>query len=142
MSSQRKIDANKMNATRSTGPRTASGKIRASRNAVRHGLTAKFGTAETDVRNIEILAKALASEDRTNSTNELRAAALAEMELIHIRKVRAQSCDLFGHPGDTGAQGILLSELLTKAENMDRYERRAISRKRKAFTKILSQSVS
>jgi hypothetical protein len=35
----RKDDANRANARRSTGPRTAAGKARASRNAVRHGLS-------------------------------------------------------------------------------------------------------
>jgi hypothetical protein len=36
--SQRKLDANRRNAARSTGPRTEAGKERASRNAVTHGL--------------------------------------------------------------------------------------------------------
>jgi hypothetical protein len=37
--SARKAAANRANATRSTGPRTAAGKARASQNAVRHGLS-------------------------------------------------------------------------------------------------------
>ena len=38
MSSQRKIEANRRNAQRSTGPKTQAGKAASSRNATRHGL--------------------------------------------------------------------------------------------------------
>ena len=41
MSSQRKLEANRMNAKRSTGPRTSPGKLRSSMNARKHGLTGK-----------------------------------------------------------------------------------------------------
>ena len=40
MTSQRKIEANRRNAARSTGPRTEAGKKKVSLNAVKHGLTA------------------------------------------------------------------------------------------------------
>jgi hypothetical protein len=38
MPSPRKISANRANARRSTGPRTAGGRLRASLNALKHGL--------------------------------------------------------------------------------------------------------
>ena len=41
MTSVRQIEANRRNALASTGPKTESGKQRASQNAVRHGLTAE-----------------------------------------------------------------------------------------------------
>jgi len=41
MSSYRQIEANRLNALRSTGPRTEAGKQASRRNAVRHGLTAE-----------------------------------------------------------------------------------------------------
>lgn len=41
MTSERKIDANRTNASKSTGPKTEVGKRRSRRNAWRHGLTAE-----------------------------------------------------------------------------------------------------
>jgi hypothetical protein len=41
MTSLRRLEANRENARRSTGPRTEEGKRRSRRNAVRHGLTAE-----------------------------------------------------------------------------------------------------
>src|ERR1700756_1913725 len=41
MSSDRQIEANRRNAQRSTGPRTAHGKSRVAFNAVKHGLTGR-----------------------------------------------------------------------------------------------------
>ncbi len=41
MSSQRKIEANRRNAQRSTGPRSQEGKSASSRNATRHGLASE-----------------------------------------------------------------------------------------------------
>jgi hypothetical protein len=41
MTSLRQIESNRRNAQKSTGPKTADGKARASRSAVRHGLTAE-----------------------------------------------------------------------------------------------------
>jgi hypothetical protein len=41
MSSERQIAANRLNAQRSTGPRTRRGQLRVRRNAFKHGLTAR-----------------------------------------------------------------------------------------------------
>ena len=41
MTSLKQIEANRRNALKSTGPRTEDGKQSASRNAIRHGLTAE-----------------------------------------------------------------------------------------------------
>ena len=57
MTSDRQVAANRRNAARSTGPRTASGKLRSRRNAYRHGLT-----AETVICSLEEPAKYQAFE--------------------------------------------------------------------------------
>ena len=41
-STARRIEANRRNARRSTGPRTAEGKARVSRNALKHGLCSNY----------------------------------------------------------------------------------------------------
>jgi hypothetical protein len=41
MATQKQIDANRLNAEKSTGPKTAEGKARSSRNALKHGLLAE-----------------------------------------------------------------------------------------------------
>ena len=41
MSSEKRVSANRVNCLYSTGPRTDKGKLRSSRNALKHGLTAK-----------------------------------------------------------------------------------------------------
>jgi len=50
MSSLKQIGANRLNALRSTGPRTDEGKQRSRCNAVRHGLTAETVIAELEDR--------------------------------------------------------------------------------------------
>jgi hypothetical protein len=42
MSSQRKLEANRRNAQRSTGPRSEAGKAKVARNATRHGFLAQY----------------------------------------------------------------------------------------------------
>ena len=48
MSSLKQIEANRLNALKSTGPTTAEGKQRSRCNAVRHGLTAETLIAELE----------------------------------------------------------------------------------------------
>jgi len=48
MATQAQIEANRRNAQKSTGPRTAEGKITAGQNALRHGLCATFALMEEE----------------------------------------------------------------------------------------------
>jgi hypothetical protein len=75
MTSLKQIAANRMNALKSTGPRTEEGKHRSRQNAFRHGLT-----AETVITALEQVADYQAFEARIAS--DYRARTVTECELI------------------------------------------------------------
>jgi hypothetical protein len=136
MASQRQLNANRKNSARSTGPRTERGKARSSRNAVRHGLAKKFGEEADDLRNIQKLAELIASERKDISHESAHATANAELELVHIRKARAEAWRLVADSIEEGLVGDIAAAI-SKAESIDRYEKRAISRKKKIVRKML-----
>jgi hypothetical protein len=87
MATERQLAANRANARNSTGPRSASGKKRASRNALKHGLsTSMSGAAVT--REIEALARQIAGnpEDRLRMA-AARDAAEAQLDLARVQRV-------------------------------------------------------
>jgi hypothetical protein len=89
MASERQIEANRRNAGNSTGPRSTSGKKRASGNAFRHGLTKPSSNAEFE-REVERLAGQIAGDTQDRVTRELaHDAAEAELELARVRHVKA-----------------------------------------------------
>jgi hypothetical protein len=59
MISERKLAANRRNAKKSCGPRTAAGKHKVSRNALRHGLAAVRHLDARPSRDIDLMAMAL-----------------------------------------------------------------------------------
>jgi hypothetical protein len=88
MASEAQIEANRRNARSSTGPRSTSGKKRASQNAYRHGLTKPISSAEF-AREVEMLARQIAGDSEDKITIEqARDAAEAELELARVRRVR------------------------------------------------------
>jgi hypothetical protein len=87
MTSELKIFANRQNAKKSTGPKTKSGKSRASRNAVRHGLECvDFGNSGYP-QEVERLAKAICPGSSDPFRYE-QALIIAECQ-IQLERVRA-----------------------------------------------------
>jgi multidrug efflux pump subunit AcrA (membrane-fusion protein) len=88
MASARQISANRQNAAKSTGPRSAAGKQRSRHNAVRHGLFS-VATRVSALEEIEAMARALAGEgaDELALVNA-RLAAEADIELNRARRAR------------------------------------------------------
>src|SRR5438046_5964856 len=89
MASEKQIAANRQNARKSTGPRTNSGKKRASLNAMRHGLASQSLHA-LQVEQVELLARQIAG----NSTKAIvlehaRYAAAAVLDIAQVRQVSA-----------------------------------------------------
>ncbi|MET4040273.1 hypothetical protein ABIC03_001958 [Bradyrhizobium sp. RT6a] len=91
MANQNQIEANRRNATKSTGPRSRGGKTRVSQNAWRHGLSTPFQANAAQTKIIEKLAKQIAGPLQGRIAFELaRAAAIAAFDLARVRQAKAQ----------------------------------------------------
>jgi hypothetical protein len=134
MTSDRKIESNRKNAQRSTGPRSEAGQRRSRRNALRHGLAIAIGSDPSFSDDIRRLASILARGNRGQKIGEFaHQAAEAEIDLLRIRKIRASRFNaILGNP-ETKLDHSELNEDLAKLE---RYERRAFSRRKRAFRAI------
>ncbi len=89
MASERRIAANRRNAQNSTGPRSAAGTRRASRNSYRHGLTSATTSSAKCAKGVERLACAIAGDTSDVIILEhARTAAEAEFDLAQIRRVK------------------------------------------------------
>jgi hypothetical protein len=132
MSSARQIAANRRNAKRSCGPRTAAGKKKVGGNAVRHGLAAAtLRDPEIDAQ-IKRLADALAGEaPRTTRREQALVIAESEMTLLRVRAARTKIFEqvLSG----AGGEGVIRKSQLEQLKRLERYERRALSRRQRAI---------
>ena len=134
MPSERKIAANRSNAKKSTGPRSDAGRQASRRNALRHGLAVDIRTDPAYSEDIEQLAKILSqARGRQNVSDNARDAAEAVLDLFRIRKVRAFLFETIYVP--TASQDCLL-ELNEKLAQLERYARRAFSRRNRALRAI------
>jgi hypothetical protein len=89
VASERQIAANRRNAHNSTGPRSAAGKRRASRNSYRHGLTSATTSSAKWAKCVERLACEIAGDTSDVIILEYaRTAAEAEFDLAQIRRVK------------------------------------------------------
>jgi hypothetical protein len=86
LTSARKIKANRANARASTGPKTAPGRARAARNALRHGLTLPVYADPASFKDVEALAREIAGTDGDAEIQDL-AHRVAEAQ-IDLRRVR------------------------------------------------------
>jgi hypothetical protein len=139
MPSARRIAANRNNSKKSTGPRSVAGRQTSSRNALRHGLAIDIGTDPAMHDDIENLAKtlSLACGQRMISENA-REAAKAELDLLRIRRIRASLFETFYISARTPILGQgKLDDHLAKLE---RYERRAFSRRKGALRAMYGES--
>src|ERR1044072_6217533 len=89
MTSPAKIAANRRNARRSTGPRSAAGKARARRNAFRHGLATPASLVHVAMNRIDDLVNALTRDFSRQLEFELATvAAEAQVEIERVRQTK------------------------------------------------------
>jgi hypothetical protein len=88
MASERQIAANRRNAKKSTGPRSASGKKRSGQNAHRHGLAKPISSADFEDQ-LEKMARQMAEDSEDTATLTLaRVAAEAQLQLSRVKQVK------------------------------------------------------
>jgi len=126
LASDRQIAANRANAQKSTGPKTAAGKLTSAQNARRHGLSSPFLLTPTSSAKVAAFAGALVPEDADeNRRQAAEEFAHAQLALERIRMTRA---DLMGTFDPDRAEIKTLRRLAA----LDRYERYNITKRRKA----------
>jgi hypothetical protein len=170
MTSVRKIASNRKNGRRSRGPRTAVGKANSSRNALQHGLAVSVLNEPAMCSEVETLARAIVGEGADNAQlAHARIIAKAQLDLARIQNAKItimnshlmeakaaireddvtmnlQRCDAVfesDNPSRRCTQEVAISpsiEILRQLSRLERYECRAISRRRRAMRAFLSTS--
>jgi hypothetical protein len=126
VTTSRQLKANRANARKSTGPRTPDGKKRSSRGSFRHGLSVPVVSVSLLSEQMEQLAQEIAAGSTSTLLDHARRVAEAQMDLCRIRRVRYE---IFAQIGD----GAVLKAQLRNLRLLDRYERRAQSRRKRSI---------
>jgi hypothetical protein len=146
MASQAQFEANRRNAGKSTGPRSAAGKKRASRNAISHGLSRPMFGAEL-ARAVEVLAsRILADHGKADDQHALASArqiAEAEFELARVQRIKVALIERAAvdtlslmpeHEPQRTAEAV--RRALPDLVRLTRYERRAAGRRDRAIRRL------
>ncbi len=130
MVSRRKSDANARNAKHSTGPKTVAGKLRSSKNALRHGLATAISQDRQLNQDALELAARLAEQVVINviGGDWAHIIAAAHLELMRARAARQELLQ-----AAVQADPAHLSAITRNLMLLDRYERRALSRRKFAI---------
>jgi hypothetical protein len=156
MATDRQIAVNRRNARKSTGPVSSAGRKRAARNAYRHGLSLDIRSISSFAKQVEKLARKIAADARQPiSFERARTVAEAELELARVRQRKIAVIERLSafealdsaspHPGDGSAMSIeklesakALQQVLPELLKLDRYERRAASRRDRAVRELVA----
>lgn len=128
------MGANKANARSSTGPRSAAGKSRASRNALRHGLGSLALLEPEQSPEVKVFTELLLGQ-RTEPRLQILAVriAVAQVDLIRVRRARHLALSLEAMHLPEIEQPALIAKAAQNLAALDRYERRALSRRKFAI---------
>jgi hypothetical protein len=142
MATHKQIAANRRNGALSRGPKTAAGKARSSRNALKHGLAIPIMRDRATLRKIKRAAREMAPSAVGDSIRNAQIAVEANFELARVRAVfeavvsrmsisARTNAGLGDTPGPQKSAGPIRN--LAELDKLDRYERRAFSRRRRAL---------
>jgi hypothetical protein len=146
MSSDRKITANRINAKKSTGPRTLRGKLQSSRNAWRHGLAAATNPEPTVSTDVKRMAKVICGDQHANPELYDVAVTIARWQMV-LLKVRAARIAAIEGQRMTDSKLHRLEQLVPDVPTeeawaqLGRYERRALSRRNRAIRMFQAISI-
>jgi hypothetical protein len=140
MTTAAKVNANRANAKRSTGPRTREGKARSAGNALRHGLNVAFYAPNPELGELARRLVEVANGDRLAAQE----ASEAQAKLLRIRSIKQRTLEAAIFRAKETAppttqlsrEAVLATALLQCAPELrvlDGYERKARSRSKKAF---------
>ncbi|HEX4710679.1 hypothetical protein [Phenylobacterium sp.] len=141
MSSERRVQANRMNASQSTGPRSAAGKARVARNAVKHGLSQPPSRMGEPTGNVRALMLELAGHDAAL----LRPAHEVAEIYVYLQRLQREKQRVLGQAQAVAVAAAWASLTMAEAEEraavaaaqrlltLETYERKARSRLRKAI---------
>jgi branched-chain amino acid transport system substrate-binding protein len=156
VSAARRREANRANARASTDPKTSAGKARSAGNARRHGLSLPALRDPALSRDIVALARAIAGAEATTQENLERVSAhdrvnvngtrsgarrfelacriaAAQIDLVRVRRARLDLLRQDQLRQDPLAGGVCDAGVAMELWAIDRYERRALSRRRWAI---------
>ncbi|HML11853.1 MAG TPA: hypothetical protein VK456_01020 [Xanthobacteraceae bacterium] len=138
MTSPDRIAANRRNARRSTGPRTAAGKRKVAGNAVRHGALASLDADLAVGAEAARIAVFLAGPDASSGLRALvRPVAEAQADLLRVRRARATLINLAAATAGRGQEGTNpIVDSLGDLVRLDRYERSAMRRRHRAMREL------
>jgi hypothetical protein len=141
LTTERRQRANRTNAKSSTGPKTAIGKARSAQNALRHGLNLSVLSDPAFAPQVEAIARKIAGPDAdAELLEDARRIAESQVNLDRVRNCRWRL--ISGILSDPNYQPLLapdeklaaiLKERVSELAAFDRYERRALSRRKFAI---------
>jgi hypothetical protein len=123
---------NRLNARASTGPKTVAGKATAARNALRHGLSLPVMADPTLAPEVEQVAREIEQSvagERLDGECHALACEIADT-MIDLRRVRLVKLPLVA---EMDADIRNCAKPLRELTRLDRYERRALSRRKLAI---------
>jgi hypothetical protein len=133
MATEKQIAANRGNAKRSTGPKTAAGKLKSSRNAYRHGLSGPVLGDPAILARVHSTARDCVGEPATEDQRTSVADFFrAQIEVLRIRAIRTEQWASISQKEGEDYDPKELKRLAS----LDRYERYAFTKRRRAAQKL------